>query len=424
MRVLVVGGGGREHAICSALASDPAVDRLFAAPGNAGIAEIATLASIPATDVEALADFAVDRGIDLTVVGPEAPLVSGLADRFGARGLAVFGPTRDGARIEGSKSWARALCDRHGIPAPRSWEFSEAPAAIAHLRTLEFPVVVKADGLAAGKGVTVAHDLDAATRAVEDALVRGVFGDAGALVLIEEYLTGEEVSAMSFVEGDVVVPMPLARDYKRAFDGDAGPNTGGMGAFSPVPGADGEVARAVDDILRATTRALVDDGVHYRGVLYAGLMVTGDGPRVLEFNCRFGDPETEAVLPRLRSGLSEALLACVEGGLEKVSLQWTPDPGVAVVLASRGYPGPVETGKPIGGLDHAARSAGVRVFHSGTSARDGRVWTSGGRVLTVSAVGPDFGEARRRAYEAASAIQFDGINYRGDIAVAAARGDA
>jgi phosphoribosylamine--glycine ligase len=417
MRILVVGGGGREHALCWRLAQNPTVDRLYAAPGNAGIAELATLVPVAAADVQGIVEFAERESIDLTVVGPEAPLVAGMADEMHARGMPVFGPNRDAARIEGSKAWARWLCERHDIPAPRSEAFEEVEPAFAFLNQLGPPYVVKADGIAAGKGVTVTEDIGEARRAIEDCLVRKVFGDAGLTVLIEEYLEGFEVSAMALTDGRAVLPLALVQDYKRALDGDRGPNTGGMGAFSPVPEVDSATeARIVEMILRRAARALEAEGVRYRGVLFAGLMLTADGPKVLEFNCRFGDPETQAFLPRLSSNFGELLLACVEGNLSHHKMVWADDATAAVVLASAGYPGPFESGKPIAGLEAAGDMEGVQVFHAGTVARDGRVLTAGGRVLTVTATAPDLEEARRRAYEAVSTVNFEGMTYRRDIA--------
>jgi phosphoribosylamine--glycine ligase len=418
MRVLVVGGGGREHALCWKLAQNPTVERLYAAPGNAGMAELATLVPVSAGDVTGVVEFAERESINLTVVGPEAPLVAGLVDEMQARGMAVFGPTRDAARLEGSKAWARRLCDTHGIPAPRSRTFDQMEPALAYLDELgEGPYVVKADGLAAGKGVTVAETRQEAEAALVDCLVHRIFGDAGLTVLIEEYMEGWEVSAMALTDGRSILPLALAHDYKRALDGDRGPNTGGMGAFSPLPRIGPEMeATIVDTVLTPTVRALEQEGVRYRGVLYAGIMMTAAGPKVLEFNCRFGDPETQVVLPRLQSSLGEALLACVEGNLAVYELAWTPDACAGVVVASAGYPGPVAAGKEVAGLDAAAAVDGVHLFHAGTSSREGRVVTAGGRVLTVSAVGADPAEARRRAYEACSLITFDGMTYRRDIA--------
>jgi phosphoribosylamine--glycine ligase len=425
MRVLVVGGGGREHALCWSLSQSSSVDRLYAAPGNAGIAEIATLVPVSAADMAGVVEFAERESIDLTVVGPEAALVAGLVDEMEARGLPVFGPTREAAHLEGSKVWARELCDRHGIPAPRSGSFDEVHAARSFLSGLAPPYVVKADGIAAGKGVVIAEDETAAQVALQSALVQGVFGEAGRRVLVEEFVRGEEVSAMGLTDGSHVLPLALARDYKRALDGDRGPNTGGMGGFSPVPLTGGTSEEAIDQtILQPTVQALRAEGIRYRGVMFAGLMLTEDGPRVLEFNCRFGDPETQVVLPRLVANLPELLLACVEGNLSHYRVRWTEEACVGVVLASAGYPGRVETGLPITGLREAAAFPGVQVFHAGTVARDGRVVTAGGRVLTVTALGGDHEEARRRAYEACSLIDFDGMTYRRDIAAGAMQGAA
>ena len=416
MKVLVVGQGGREHALAWKLAQSSAVDRVFAAPGNAGMAEVATCEPISAGDVPGLVDFAEREAIDLTVVGPEAPLVVGLADELEARGLAVFGPTRAGARIEGSKSWAKELCERHGIPAARSRSFTNLEDALAWLDVSGSPFVVKADGLAGGKGVMVTEDRTEAERSLRAALLEHAFGDAGARVVVEEFLSGREVSALALTDGATVLPLALAQDYKRALDHDAGPNTGGMGAYSPAPWVDEATQDVIrEDILERTVRAMASEGITYRGVLYAGLMVTAEGPRLLEFNCRFGDPETEAIIPRLGSDLAGALKACAEGTLSGSRLDWTPGACVTVVVASGGYPGPHETGFPISGLDQAVSGPEVFVFHAGTRARDGRVVTSGGRVLAVSALGPSIGEARDGAYEACSRISFEGIHYRKDI---------
>jgi phosphoribosylamine---glycine ligase len=424
MRVLVVGGGGREHALCWRLAQSPVVDRIFAAPGNAGIAELATIVPVAVTDVAGLVELAERESIDLTVVGPEAPLVVGLVDELQARGMAVFGPTRDAARIEGSKAWARSLCERHAVPAPRSRTFEDVELAIEYVDQVDPPYVIKADGLAGGKGVTIAEDRGAARRALKDCLIHQAFGEAGRSVLVEQYLEGSEVTAMAVTDGTTILPLALAQDFKRAFEGDEGPNTGGMGAYSPVPIADAAIeARILRDILQPIVEALAWEGVLYQGVLYAGIMLTADGPQVLEFNCRFGDPEAQVVLPRLVGNFPELLLACVERNLSPYQLAWTPESCVGVVLASQGYPGPVDTGKQISGLEDAVGLEGVEVFHAGTVARDGRVVTSGGRVLTVTALGSDLSEARRRAYEACSLIDFDGMHYRKDVAELAAEGE-
>jgi phosphoribosylamine---glycine ligase len=420
VRVLVVGGGGREHAIAWALARNPNVE-LHAAPGNPGIGQLATVHGVASDDVRALVGLVERIDAELTVVGPEAPLVEGLVDELEARGRRAFGPRRDAARIEGSKAWAKDLCVRHGIPAPRSRTFTEIGPAEAFLDELEPPFVVKADGLAAGKGVAVAADRDEAVAALRERLVDRVFGEAGATVLIEEHLAGREVSAIALTDGRTVLPLMLAQDHKRALDGDQGPNTGGMGAFSPVPSADpGLRDRVVRDILEPTVAALAGEGIEYRGVLYAGLMLTEAGPRVLEFNCRFGDPETQAILPRLSSDLAEAVAACADGSLDGYRLVAAPEACVTVVLTSDGYPGPYETGRAVHGLQDAEGLEDVTVFHAGTAVRDGRVVTAGGRVLAISALGDDLGDARRRAYEAVSLVSFEGMRYRTDIAKEAA----
>ncbi len=417
MRVLVVGGGGREHALVWRLAKNPTIDRLFAAPGNAGIRREAVCFPIEADDVKALVACVEREGIDLTVVGPEAPLVAGLADELAARGLRVFGPSREAARIEGSKAWAKELCERHGIATARSGSFTKMKPALAYLEGLDPPYVVKADGLAAGKGVTVAEDRAAAVAALEACVVDRAFGDAGARVVIEEFLVGEEVSAFALTDGREVLPLVVAQDFKRVADGDAGPNTGGMGAYSPVPFvSDALASRIWDEIVVRAVRGMESEGVRYQGVLYAGLMLTDEGPRLLEFNCRFGDPETEVMVPRLRSDLGELLLACVEGNLSNYKALWSPEFCVSVVAASGGYPGSYETGFEVRGLAEAEKVEGVTVFHAGTEERRGKVITSGGRVLSVSGLGATLADARARAYEACALISFEAMHYRRDIA--------
>lgn len=425
MRVLVVGGGGREHALASRLAESPLVEDLVAAPGNAGIASVARCVAVDAADIAGIVELVVRESIDLTVVGPEAPLVAGLADELTARGYGVFGPSRAAARIEGSKAWAKDLMVRHGIPTARAGAFTELEPAVAFVDELGGRAVVKADGLAGGKGVTVAGDRAEAVSALEDALVRGAFGEAGATVLVEEVMEGPEVSAFALCDAEAVVPFGLSQDFKRAGDGDAGPNTGGMGAFSPVVGVDHEMElRIWRDTVIPTFKALQEEGPRYRGLLYAGLMLTADGPKVVEFNCRFGDPETEAVIPRLRTDLAELLLSCATDRLVDAKVDWTEEAAVTVVLASGGYPGHYTTGFEITGLAEAAAVQGVTVFHSGTEERDGRVVTAGGRVLAVSALGSTLRDARARAYEACGRIAFDGMQFRRDIAAAAAEEEA
>jgi phosphoribosylamine--glycine ligase len=424
MRVLVVGGGGREHALCWRLAQNTTIDRLYAAPGNAGIAQEAQCVDVLADDVPGLLDLIEREQIDLTVVGPEAPLVLGLVDRLEAVGVPVFGPTADAARIEGSKAWTKDLCERYGIPAARSRSFSDAEQASRFLDELGPPYVVKVDGLAAGKGVTVTDDRDAAVRAIDEALVDRIFGEAGDVVVIEEYLEGYEVSAFSVTDGRQILPLEIAQDFKRVGDADTGPNTGGMGAYSPVRQVPDDVrARIFDEIIAWGIRAMEAEGVRYRGVLYAGCIVTTEGPKLVEFNCRFGDPETQVIVPRLRSDLGELMLACIEGNLKNYRALWRPEACVTVVAASDGYPGAYETGMPISGVPEAERVEGALVFHAGTVERSGRLLTAGGRVLAVSGLGPTVRDARDRAYEALERISFPGKTYRTDIAAVAAEGE-
>jgi phosphoribosylamine---glycine ligase len=423
VRVLLVGGGGREHALAWKLARSPSVDVLLAAPGNAGIEEVAECRPVEADDLPGLVELAERESVDLVVVGPEAPLVAGIVDELEARGVAAFGPPAEGARIEGSKVWAKEVCNSLGIPTGRSETFTDARKAERYLAGMSPPFVVKAEGLAAGKGVTVAQTREQAVAALLHALVERTFGEAGDRVLVEEFLEGREVSALALTDGETVIPLAPAQDFKRVGDGDTGPNTGGMGAYSPVPFVDESTWRGIaDGVLEPVVLGLRERGIRYRGVLYAGLMLTEDGPKVLEFNCRFGDPETQAILPRLDSDLAELLAATARGTLRDHKVTWRPDACVTVVLASGGYPGPYRTGVPIDGLESASRADGATVFHAGTARRDGRVVTAGGRVLAVSGLGKDLTEARRRAYEAASRISFDGMHHRTDIAEVAARG--
>lgn len=420
MKVLVVGQGGREHALCWALAQSPRVERVYCAPGNGGIAEVATCVPIKETDFAALAQFAQDAGIGLTVVGPEAPLAAGIVDFFRARGLPIFGPTRAAAQVESSKAFAKRIMKACGIPTADYAVFDDFGAALAYVREKGAPIVVKADGLAAGKGVTVARTVAEAEAALRRAMQEGAFGAAGSRVVIEEYLEGEELSLMAFVDGETVRPMVPAQDHKPVFDGDCGPNTGGMGAYSPVPQVDPAVIdAAVERILKPMAAALVREGCPFTGVLYAGLMVTADGPKVIEFNARFGDPETQVVLPRLETDLLEVLLAVVEGRLADVELAWRDEAALCVVLASGGYPNGYETGKAIAGLDQTDPDA--LVFHAGTK-RDGEALvTSGGRVLGVTALGATLADARAKAYANVARIRFDGMHCRTDIGSRALR---
>ncbi|MFN8232695.1 MAG: phosphoribosylamine--glycine ligase [Actinomycetota bacterium] len=424
MRVLVVGGGGREHALAWKLRQSPSVEELLVAPGNAGIGTLARRLPVPADDVDGIVALAEEEDVDLTVVGPEAPLVAGLADALTARGRRVFGPSAAAARLEGSKAFAKDLMRRHAIPTARSGTFTDVGEATAFVDELGGRAVVKADGLAAGKGVTVAGDRASAVAALEDALARGAFGAAGSTVVVEEVLEGPEVSAFALLDGERVLRLGLAQDFKRIGDGDTGPNTGGMGAYSGLPWIAAELEERIwTETVDATAAALAAEGIAYRGCLFAGLMLTEDGPKVLEFNCRFGDPETEALLPRLDLDLADALAACADGRLDDLARPDTGDAAVTVVLASGGYPGPYATGVPIEGLDAAGEVDGVTVFHAGTEDVDGRVVTDGGRVLAVSAQGASLREARARAYEACGRIAFDGITYRRDIAERASEGE-
>jgi phosphoribosylamine---glycine ligase len=421
MRVLVVGGGAREHALVWRLRQSPLIDDLLAAPGNAGIAEVARCAPVSADDVDAIVALVEREDVDLTVVGPEAPLVAGLADELEARGRRVFGPSKAGASLEGSKAFAKELMQRHGIPTARSGTFTDVEKAATYVDELGGRAVVKADGLAAGKGVTVANDPETAATALRDALDDRAFGDAGSTVVVEEILEGPEVSAFALIDEDTLVPLGIAQDFKRIGDGDTGPNTGGMGAYSPLAWLDADLeARIWEDTVAPTFRALRDEGIRYRGCLFAGLMLTADGPKVLEYNCRFGDPETEVLMPRIGADPAELLLACAEGRLAGWARSERPQAAVSVVLASGGYPGPCETGFDIHGLAAAAQVDGVTVFHAGTAERGGRVVTAGGRVLAVSALGSTLRDARARAYEACGRIAFEGMQYRRDIALTAA----
>lgn len=424
MKVLVVGSGGREHALAWKITQSPLVDKLFCAPGNAGMAELGTCVGIKAEDIESLAAFAERERIDLTVVGPEAPLVAGIADAFEERGLSVFGPTREAALMEGSKHFAKQVMLEAGVPTGSAEVFTDYDAAAECVRRGSPPYVVKADGLAAGKGVVVAQDDRAAYEALKACFLDKRFGEAGNKVLIEEFLEGQEVSVLTLVDGEHILPLAPAQDYKRVGDDDTGPNTGGMGSYSPVPVMSAEdYRRVVEEILRPTAKALAGRGIHYRGILYAGLILTQEGPKVLEFNVRFGDPETQAVLPRLESDLVPAMLAVLEGRLPEVELRWRDEACVTVVVASGGYPGDYKTGYPITGLGEASSLEGVVVFHAGTRRGEGgEVLTAGGRVLNVSALGRDFQEARERAYRAVERINFTDMYYRKDIAMRAVRG--
>jgi phosphoribosylamine---glycine ligase len=418
MRVLVVGGGGREHALSWALARSASVTEVVCAPGNAGVSGVATVVPVDMRDVGAVVHVATSHRADLVVVGPEAPLVAGLADTLAAEGIPVFGPTAAGAQIEGSKSFAKEVMEAAGVPTARYWSGDDAAAAKKALATFSAPYVVKADGLAAGKGVRICEDLAEAEDAVDDAMLRQVFGAAGATVVIEEFLDGPEVSLFAVCGGTRAVPLVPAKDYKRALDGGVGLNTGGMGAYSPVPAVTDDMVAAMGwDVFRPVLEELAGRGIDYTGVLYAGLVLTESGPKVLEFNARFGDPETQVVLPRLRSDLGELLLAAAQGRLDDLDpLEWDDRACVTVVLASSGYPATYDTGFEIFGLVDAAAVPDALVFHAGT-AHDaaGQVVTAGGRVLAVSGLGDSIDDARSTAYLAADQILFHGSQRRSDI---------
>ena len=418
MKVLVVGNGAREHAIAWKLRQSPLVDALYVAPGNAGTAAIATNIAVAASDIEGQAKAARQYGIDLTVVGPEGPLAEGIVDFFEKQGLAVFGPNRDAARIESSKVFAKYLMNKYFIPTARAEIFDSYGEACSYVKSQALPLVIKADGLAAGKGVTVAKTEEEAVKALHECLVERVFGASGDRVLVEECLVGQEVSVFTFTDGESMSPMVAACDYKRAYDGDEGPNTGGMGSYSPPPFWTAELEREVyEKVMEPTVRALSQEGCPYKGVLYGGLMLTEDGPQVIEFNSRLGDPEAQVILPRLKTDLVEILLAVADGTLNKTSIEWSAEACVGVAMASRGYPGRYATGVPISGLAEA--EAHGLVFHAGTSQEqvDGSATlTDGGRVLTVVGKGSNMDEARARAYEGIAQISFDGGFYRHDIA--------
>ena len=416
MRILVVGGGGREHALAWKLAQSPEVSGLYAAPGNPGIAEVAECVPIKADAIADLGAFAARERIDLTVVGPELPLTLGLADHFAERGLVVFGPSRAAAELEGSKVFAKQLFARYGIPTARFGVFDDPAKARDFVHDLGGRAVVKADGLAAGKGAIVCRDLAAAEQAIGDMLERRVFGEAGARVVVEELLEGEELSFFALTDGERICPLAAAQDHKAVFDDDRGPNTGGMGAYSPPPVLDATLARRIlDGVIRPTVRAMAAEGRPYRGVLFAGLMLTAEGPKVLEYNVRHGDPECQTLVVRLAADLLPICRAVAEGQGLPETVAWRPEAAVCVVLASAGYPGSYPTGQPIAGLEAAGARPGVTVFHAGTARRDGRLVTAGGRVLGVTALGADIPAAIQAAYEAVGDIHFEGMHYRRDI---------
>ncbi|MBB5571655.1 MULTISPECIES: phosphoribosylamine--glycine ligase [Rhizobium] len=413
MKVLLIGSGGREHALAWKLAQSPLMTEFYAAPGNPGIAEHATLAAIDIEDHGAIVVFCKEKAIDFVVVGPEAPLVAGLADRLRAEGIAVFGPSAAAAQLEGSKGFTKDICARYDIPTGAYQRFNNAPKAKAYIRAQGAPIVVKADGLAAGKGVTVAMTVEEALAAVDDCF-EGAFGAAGAEVVIEAYLDGEEASFFCLCDGKHALPLATAQDHKRVGDGDTGPNTGGMGAYSPAPVMTTEmVERTMKEIIEPTIRGMAESGHPFSGVFFAGLMITAKGPELIEYNVRFGDPECQVLMMRLKSDLLPLLLACTNGTLDQVSAEWSDDVALTVVMASKGYPGSYAKNTPISALP--ADSDGAKVFHAGTALQDGALVATGGRVLNVTATGKTVGEAQKRAYALAAEVQWPNGFNRTDI---------
>ncbi|HKA79442.1 MAG TPA: phosphoribosylamine--glycine ligase [Xanthobacteraceae bacterium] len=415
MNILLLGSGGREHALAWKIAASPLTDQLICAPGNAGIARECELAALDITDHAAVIAFCKARKIDLVVVGPEGPLCAGIVDDLAAAGIKAFGPSKFAAQLEGSKGFTKDLCKANNIPTGAYERFTAAAPAKAYIRARGAPIVVKADGLAAGKGVVVAQSVAEAEAAI-DMMFAGGLGEAGAEVVVEEFLAGEEASFFALCDGETAVPFASAQDHKRVFDGDEGPNTGGMGAYSPAPVMTAEMsARAMDEIVLPTVRAMKAMGSPYKGVLYAGLMITAEGPKLIEYNVRFGDPECQVLMLRLMSDLVPALLACCDGMLKNFDLRWYPDAALTVVMAAKGYPGNYTKGSVIEGLDAAAEIEGVEIFHAGTKAEGSRILANGGRVLNVSALGRTVGEAQTRAYQAVDRIKWADGFCRRDI---------
>ena len=417
MKVLVIGSGGREHSLVWKIAQSPLVSKIFCAPGNPGISELAECINIAADQTDQLCKFAVKENIDLTVVGPEAPLVDGIVDMFNKHELKVFGPDKKAAILEDSKVFSKCLLKKHGIPTADFKCFDDYQQARRYILSKEAPIVVKADGLSKGKGVFVCKTNDEALHALDSIMKDKVFGNAGNQVVIEECLIGEEISLLAFTDGRNIVAMESSQDHKTVFDGDEGPNTGGMGAYSPVPIMTSELYLQVEkEILVPTVHAMNREERPYKGVIYIGLMITSSGPMVLEFNVRLGDPEAQVILSRMRSDIVPIMLATISGELDKVDLEWYPQASVCVVMASGGYPGSYDNGKEISGLDLLKNQDGISVFHAGTKSADGKVVTNGGRVLGVVASGGDIEEAQKNVYEAVSKVTFDGAHYRRDIA--------
>ncbi len=416
MKVLVVGGGGREHALVWKIAQSPKVSKVYCAPGNAGISEQATIVPIPANDLDRLLEFALKEKIDLTVVGPEDPLTRGIVDLFESRGLLIFGATKKAAEIEGSKAFAKEMMKKCYIPTAFYEIFDNRNEAVKYIRNQGAPIVVKADGLAAGKGVIVCKTIEEAIHSVDQIMVEKIFGNAGNRVVVEEYLVGEEASYVAFTDGKTILPMASSQDHKPILDGDQGPNTGGMGAYSPAPVVTDQVhEKIIEKVLRPVIYGMGEEGRPYKGVLYAGLMIHEGHPKVLEFNARFGDPETQPVLMRMKGDIVPILEACMQGTLSRHKIEWDNRASVCVVMASKGYPGDYEKGKAIEGLREVSRMGGVSVFHAGTTLKDGQVITNGGRVLGVTGLGEDIPRAIERTYQAVKKISWDGVYYRTDV---------
>jgi len=416
MKVLVVGGGGREHALVWKIAQSPRVSKVFCAPGNAGISEQAMIVSIKANDLNALLEFALKEKIDLTVVGPEDPLTRGIVDLFESKGLTIFGSNQKAAEIEGSKAFAKEMMRKYRIPTAYYEIFETPKEAISYIHRQGTPIVVKADGLAAGKGVIVCKTVEEAIQSVERIMVEKMFGEAGNRVVVEEYLVGEEASYIAFTDGKSILPLASSQDHKPVFNRDEGPNTGGMGAYSPAPVVTDEVhERILEKILRPIIQGMAEEGRPYKGVLYAGLMIDNGHPKVLEFNARFGDPETQPVLMRMKGDIVPILEACIQGNLSQYQIEWDRRASVCVVMASKGYPGDYEKGKIIEGLKEVSQMRDVFVFHAGTAYSDGKMVTNGGRVLGVTGLGEDIPRAIERTYQAVKKISWNGVHYRTDI---------
>jgi phosphoribosylamine--glycine ligase len=416
MKILVVGGGGREHTLVWKVAQSPKVKTIYCAPGNAGIAEHAECIPIKADEIKKLASFAHSRAIDLTLVGPELPLTLGIVEEFKRYGLRIFGPDKDAAIIEGSKLFAKDLMKKYNIPTADYATFDSPPEAMSYLRKRGTPAVIKADGLAAGKGVVPVQSLDEAEKVIDSMLTQKIFGKAGDQIVIEDFLTGEEASFIVFTDGHTILPMPSSQDHKPIYDNDQGPNTGGMGAYSPAPVITTALQKKImDEVMTPVVRGMAGEGRRFKGILYAGLMINGEDIKVLEFNARFGDPETQPILMRMKTDLVPVFEAIVDEQLDRISIQWDERPAVCVVMASKGYPGSYQKGTAIEGLKEIQSTVNVEVFHAGTALQDNRVVTNGGRVLGVTALGDTIAEAIDNAYSAASHIHWDGAYYRKDI---------